>query len=111
MCPVNGAPLVEVMLHRPTWTPGAQLVSTSQKLAPETLWISGVPVPQRSTPRQWAKVVAADGNEPPLYGTIVSVSPMKVSTGMFRDGTQFVVGLIEMGNATGAAAANRSAAS
>ena len=66
MWPANGAPLVEVMLHRPTCTPGAQLVSMSQKLAPETLWTSGVPVPHRSTPRQWSNVAAADGNEPPL---------------------------------------------
>src|SRR5262245_36841988 len=99
------------MLHRPTWTAGLQLVSTSQKLAPDTVCTSGVPVPQPSTPRQWAKVVAADGNCPPLYGTTVSVSPMNVSTGMLRDGTQAEVGLIEIGNATGAAAAKRSAAS
>ena len=36
---------------------------------------------------------------------------MKVSTGILRDGTQLEVGLTEIGNATGADAANRSAAS
>lgn len=56
-------------------------------------------------------MVAAEGNVPPPYGTIVSVSPMNVSTGIGRDGTQLVVGLTEIGNAIGAAAANRSAAS
>jgi hypothetical protein len=36
---------------------------------------------------------------------------MKVSTGILREGTQLEVGLTEIGKATGAAAANRSAAS